>query len=233
MAWVRIGDEFYQRPEVWRAGAAGLGLHIAALSYASRHLTDGVIPEIILRALVSDEDATAIADRLVAVGLLHRSDHECPECPPAPTGHLVAHGYAEWQPSADEQRDLRRKRSEAGRKGGQRSGAQRQSNSEASGWASGSARSEAAANHAGEPRPFPSRPVPPPHDPPVVAAALRLRLAQSGWRSTKAGRESMAADGTTDALRALNERFPDASADHLHQMLDKGPLYQRYAASES
>jgi hypothetical protein len=45
MPWVKIDDSFYSHPKVVAAGHEATGFYIAALTYASHHLTDGHVSE--------------------------------------------------------------------------------------------------------------------------------------------------------------------------------------------
>lgn len=48
MAWARIDDGFVDHPKVlkvWQACPGAVGLHVRAIAYCSRHLTDGVITQ--------------------------------------------------------------------------------------------------------------------------------------------------------------------------------------------
>ena len=44
MTWVRIDDTFPEHPKVVGLSAVAFRLHVAAICYASRNLTDGFIP---------------------------------------------------------------------------------------------------------------------------------------------------------------------------------------------
>jgi hypothetical protein len=117
-------------------------LWLRAGSWSAQQLTDGFIPTTADRLL--GDDGT-LAGELVEAGLWEV----------LPDGWAF-HGWDEFQPSRDEVMELRRKRSEAGRRGGRRSGEARRSKREANGEASASRLLEAKSN------PVPSRPVPTP-----------------------------------------------------------------------
>jgi hypothetical protein len=68
VAWVRTPDELMEREEVFAVGFDALGLHIAALGYSNRNLTDGRIPATKAAILVPLPDAGILIDRLVAAG---------------------------------------------------------------------------------------------------------------------------------------------------------------------
>lgn len=74
MTWVRIDDGAATHPKILRAGPVAAWIWQAALCYANRHATNGLIPRASLRAVYpSDELSTRAlnlaAARLVEVGL--------------------------------------------------------------------------------------------------------------------------------------------------------------------
>lgn len=117
MAWVRIDENFAQHPKVVRAGPLGMAMHIAALCYSNRHLTDGFVLKQIVKHLLDldglsmrgnlDADWSMIAEDLVAAGLWEE----------APGGWHI-HDYLDFQPSKS---DIDKKK-QAGSKGGKAKG---------------------------------------------------------------------------------------------------------------
>ena len=118
MTWVRLDDRFDEHPKVVRAGPLGLAMHVAALCYCNRNLTDGFIPLSTARRLLdldgSDQKASKslanwydIATRLVAVGLWEVAD-----------GGWKIHDYLDFQPSKEQVLALQKVRKEAGSRGG-------------------------------------------------------------------------------------------------------------------
>lgn len=85
MTWFKVDDNLAFHPKVMRAGNAALGLWVRAGSWSSRYLTDGFIPEDMVRTL----GTAAEARRLVVSGLWV----------PAPGGYQF-HEWARWQPPA-------------------------------------------------------------------------------------------------------------------------------------
>jgi hypothetical protein len=117
MPWVRLDDEFAQHPKVVSLPYRGRWLHIAALCYSNRMLTDGFIPIAMLAALCPheredpiDEGPYQLAAELVAVGLWEKTD-----------GGFAIHDFHQYQPSKREvlaaRKRLRKARSETGQKG--------------------------------------------------------------------------------------------------------------------
>ena len=55
MVWVRIDDRFDEHPKVSRVGPLGMAMHVAALCYCNRNLTDGFVPRAVAKRLVDIE----------------------------------------------------------------------------------------------------------------------------------------------------------------------------------
>ena len=59
MVWARLDDAILDNPKIVRAGPLGFALHVAAITWCSRNLTDGFIPERKVRTILPmswDED---------------------------------------------------------------------------------------------------------------------------------------------------------------------------------
>lgn len=123
--YVKVHDGLPDHPKIIEAGGEAGWLYICGLAYASRQLTDGVIPKRLVPRLTDGSKPEASASALLRVGLWHEGEHDCPRCPSAPADAYVIHDYTEHQRSASEVADLRAKRSAAGQKGGRRSGQSR------------------------------------------------------------------------------------------------------------
>lgn len=90
---------------------AAVILHLASIAYGAQHLTDGIVPELLLLRLTGA--TTDDADALVGADVWHRTDHGCQRCAQPASGHVVIHDFLEHQRSAAEAKRL----SEAGAKG--------------------------------------------------------------------------------------------------------------------
>jgi hypothetical protein len=112
MTWVRLDDGIYDHPKMLAVQPADRLLYVWALCWSARHGTDGTVPATALPylALFAGADVTDAVDRLVAAGLWHATG----------SGYTV-HDFDDYQPSAAEVAEIRRKRSESGRVGGLRS----------------------------------------------------------------------------------------------------------------
>ncbi|GAA3527580.1 hypothetical protein [Streptomyces osmaniensis] len=113
MPWFVVDDNADTHPKMIAAGNAALGLWLKAGAYASRHLTDGIVPGTVAK-MYSNGSKTQIA-KLVTAGLWHVAGHDCshPKClQPAP-GDYAIHDYLIYNPS---RRDVLVKRERAAEK---------------------------------------------------------------------------------------------------------------------
>lgn len=106
MAWVRLDDLMPENPKVLRAGPGAGWLHVCALAYCNRNLTDGHVPATALRRLADLEDPAREAERLVEAGLWDEVED----------GYEI-HDYLDFQPSAAEVRKQRETKKKAGKAG--------------------------------------------------------------------------------------------------------------------
>lgn len=117
--YLKLAFTFPEHPKVEAAGGDAAWLHICALAYCSRNLTDGFLPVSIVSRLSDREHARQLASRLVEVGLWHATAHECVRCVAVPQGTYLIHDYLEHQNSAVRVREISEKRAVAGQRGGQ------------------------------------------------------------------------------------------------------------------
>jgi len=88
MTWVRIDEGFPEHPKVIAAGPIASWLHVCALAYCNRQLTDGVITTAVLARLSDGRRNTAHAAALVEAGLWEVID-----------GGWLIHDFLHYQPS--------------------------------------------------------------------------------------------------------------------------------------
>jgi hypothetical protein len=119
MPWVKLSDSFAEDPRIDEAGPLALALHVAALCYSARQLTDGRIPSSITRRLLDLEDPTTVAKRLVAAGVWSETEDG-----------FAINDYLDDQPSRAHVLSVRAKRVTSGRAGGRASGEVRRSKDE-------------------------------------------------------------------------------------------------------
>ncbi|SBS73846.1 conserved hypothetical protein [uncultured Mycobacterium sp.] len=129
MAWFQVDDQLAMHRKVCEAGNAAMGLWVRAGSWAMANLTEGFVPTSAARTLGSKSQA----DALVKAGLWVVVD-----------GGYQFHEWGTRQMSAEQIAERRRKRAEAGRKGGQ---SKRPPSDEAKPEANGQANALASAKH--------------------------------------------------------------------------------------
>jgi hypothetical protein len=121
VSWAKLDDAYPTHPKVIAAGPDGMALDVAAICYANRYRTDGIIPAVALPALAPGaRNARKVAAKLVEVGRWHADGHGCADCPQPGDGWVIHH-FLDFNPSAAEVEEQSRKRAEAGSKGGTRS----------------------------------------------------------------------------------------------------------------
>lgn len=114
MSWLKLDDQLPDHPKVAGLTDGAFRLHLTALCYCSRHLTDGLVPEpMIHRWGVRHADRAA---HELASARLWR---------PVEGGWLI-HDYLEHQRSRADVEGLSEKRAAAGRKGGKAKAAAKQ-----------------------------------------------------------------------------------------------------------
>lgn len=106
MTWARFDDKFHSHPKALRAGLAGCGLFLRAVTYSCDHLTDGHVPEEWVATQLGAADSN-VPDRMVSAGLWR-------ECP----GGYEILDFLDFNPSREQVLAKRRQRAEAGRAGG-------------------------------------------------------------------------------------------------------------------
>lgn len=114
--YIRVHDGMDDHPKIVGLSDGAFRLLMRAWSYCSRQLTDGRLPE----AAWKDRGSAKSRRELVDAGLAHLPGFACDHsgCPTPPPRHVQMHDYLEHQRSAAEVAELKRRRAEAGRKGG-------------------------------------------------------------------------------------------------------------------
>lgn len=88
MPWVRLDDSFADHPKIERVGPVAAWLHVAALCYCARHLTDGRLPKGKAHRLADVASPEIHVDALLRVGLWHEDGDD-----------YVIHDYLDYQPA--------------------------------------------------------------------------------------------------------------------------------------
>lgn len=104
MPWFKVDDGFWSHPKVVELTDSAVALWVRAGSYAALHLTNGRITGGAVRMLGSSPET---ASELVEAGLWERVD----------TKAWQFKDWFDYQPTAEEVADRKKKRSDAGRKG--------------------------------------------------------------------------------------------------------------------
>ena len=131
--YIKLNDALPEHRKIVAAGGDAGWLHICALAYASRNLTDGQIPKGVVPRLSDRKQPLKLARRLCEVQLWHETGHDCKRCPQPDVDEYVIHDYLEHQRSADHIDAIKRKRAEAGRAGGSRKAANANRSAKATG----------------------------------------------------------------------------------------------------
>jgi hypothetical protein len=90
MPWVRLDDGFPEHPKIVTAGGDAAWLHVCALGYCNRNLTDGHVPKDVLGRLSDRKSPKNLAKILCEVGLW-TDDGD----------HWSIHDYLDFQPTAE------------------------------------------------------------------------------------------------------------------------------------
>lgn len=154
MPWFRMDDDFADHPKVVDLDLASVGLWSLAGAYCSHYLTDGAITVSSLRRIAPH--ITLTTKKKLAAKLVERGLWETTE-----DGWQI-HDFNDYNPYAEAEKEKRRKRSIAGRKGGIESGKTRRAEANYEANASPFASSNSEANGKQNTNPVPSRPDPSP-----------------------------------------------------------------------
>lgn len=228
MPWVRLDEHFPEHRKILAAGGDAAWLHVCAISYAARNLTDGHIPATVLDRLSDRRHPAKLAARLVEVGLWQL----------APDGWMI-HDFLDYQPSAAKVREGRDAAAERQRRAREAAAAKRAAVTPMSQRDSQrDSRCDMAVSHG---PPDPTRPVstdipprvtnPGPVDNPggreqqIATAYLdhaRQRAGQITHPTSWEAKVNATFDTLRPKLRTLLAQFPDAPTDTLVHALDTG-----------
>jgi hypothetical protein len=193
VTWFKVGDTFPYDPRVVAAGNAAAGLWARAGAWSAWQLSDGFVPDLVLKTMGKPSEIRALID----AGLWHKE-----------AGGIRFDDWFADQPSAAEVRDKQAKRAEAGRKGGHSSGVSRRSKAEANAEASASRSVRTETN------PDPTRPVKEeePPLPPADAGGEERSLMLVQDPPTKRRRKTRIPEDWRPSQRARDlmlKRYPD------------------------
>ncbi|WP_406337341.1 hypothetical protein [Streptomyces sp. NBC_00649] len=114
MPWFVVDDNADSHPKMIAAGNAALGLWLKAGAYASRQLTDGIVPGGVAKMYGSKPQVA----KLVAAGLWHEHGHTCPhpKCAQPAPGDYAIHDYLEYNPTRAKVQDRKSREAEKKRR---------------------------------------------------------------------------------------------------------------------
>lgn len=101
MPWVRFDDQFPANRKVEALSDPTFRLHVSAIFWCARNLTDGWVPQNDLDMAAprtSRSPEKLVHQQLVPRGLWHPPGHGCKDCVDPPDGWII-HDYLEFQPS--------------------------------------------------------------------------------------------------------------------------------------
>lgn len=122
--WIKLDDDFFDHPKVVGLSLVAVHVHLRAICWCSKHLTDGRIPLAVVESWSVRRWRDAI-DSLVDRGLWERPTVDLGSTYGLPTVRdpkvaewFQIHDYLDHQRSAEEARNIKAKRAKAGAKGG-------------------------------------------------------------------------------------------------------------------
>jgi hypothetical protein len=111
VSWVNLDDQMPEHPKVVQLSDAAFRLHISAICYCNRYLTDGVVSASIVRRLVPNFRKSSLSELLQLRVWFSTADGD---------GYEI-HDYLQWNSSKAEvqahKERISKVRSEAGRRG--------------------------------------------------------------------------------------------------------------------
>jgi hypothetical protein len=91
MVWIRLDDSFVEDPRIETAGPLALALHVAALSYCNRNLTDGAITKARAARLLALDEPAEVIRALIDAGLWLDAGES-----------VTIADFHDWQPSRED-----------------------------------------------------------------------------------------------------------------------------------
>lgn len=106
MSWFKVDDMLAFNAKVVTAGNEAMGLWVRAGSWCAAQLKGGFVPDVMANAMRSPLANRCDIDALVSAGLWHEVE-----------GGYEFHDWDHYQPNAEQEREKRQKRSDAGKRG--------------------------------------------------------------------------------------------------------------------
>lgn len=189
MTWVRFDDGFPEHRKVMPLSDAAFRLHVQAICWSARHLTDGRVAQRELGTVTRMRKPDRVVAELVARGNWHEAGQGCDSeyCPSHPkyadasldaSVGWVIHDYWDFQPSKEKVNRERRDKAERQKRWLERRG---------KGSGKRDASQDASVDTSKDAAPYPPRPAPkeggggaPQHSPPASGAGAAGRAHPSG-----------------------------------------------------
>ena len=105
--YFRMAVDLPENRKIAAVGGDAGWLHVCAIAYASRNLTDGLVPQALVPRLSDRKQPLKLAKLLLSHDLWHEPGHACKRCPQPGTGEYIIHDYLEHQRSAEEAQESR------------------------------------------------------------------------------------------------------------------------------
>lgn len=105
--YFKMAVDLPENRKIAAVGGDAAWLHVCAIAYASRNLTDGLVPQAIVPRLSDRRQPLKLAKALVDHDLWHAPGHGCKRCPQPGSGEYIIHDYLEHQRTSDEVHEAR------------------------------------------------------------------------------------------------------------------------------
>lgn len=104
MSWVKLDDGFPDHPKIAPISDRAFRIHVRALCYCGRHLTDGFVPKAIVDDITRGKQA--VVNELLAAGLWHANGG---------SGYAI-NDFLDYNPSKADVESERQKKRDAAKK---------------------------------------------------------------------------------------------------------------------
>ena len=100
MPYLNIDDHYPEHPKIDALSDGAFRLHVAAMAYCAKELSDGTVPMSKVRRLTPNYRPAHLSELIVS-RRFHRGGEGCGTdyCPIGTSGEVVVHDYLEWNKS--------------------------------------------------------------------------------------------------------------------------------------
>src|SRR6266498_1624834 len=124
MVWGRLDDMYPLNRKVRPLSDAAFRLDVSGICWSNKNKTDGRVPAADLGTVSDARRPKRAVVELVHWGRWHEPGHDCDRCPQISDGWVI-HDFPDYNRLLAQTEEIRGKRAEAGRRGGQASGRRR------------------------------------------------------------------------------------------------------------